>query len=276
MNKQQKFKNGKLISRGIEWCDYTWNPIAGCKHRCRWKMPDGSTAICYAEEVANKVASKAYSNGFEHHYWHPERLTEPLKLKTPAKIFPDSMSDLFGAWVPPEHLEQVLDVMRQANWHIFQSLTKAPTQMVKYQKTCGALPQNLWAGASVPPSEMFGKPLSYKQQERMLHSTLTALSELKTPVRWLSIEPLSFDVSPILRQYPDTLEWAVIGAASNGRKLYQPKPEWVENTLQVLDEHEVAVFFKGNLKWTPWREDFPTKQSDLAIQIPVTLEVSLF
>lgn len=238
-------------------------------------MPDGSVAICYAEEVAKGVAQKVYAHGFEHHYWHPERLQEPLKLKTPAKIFPDSMSDMFGAWVSLEHLEQVLDIIRKAHWHTFQSLTKAPSQMVKYQKECGVFPSNLWAGASVPPSQMFGKPLSQKQQERMLHRTLEALSQLATPVRWLSIEPLSFDVAPILRQYPRAIEWAVVGAASNGRKLYQPKTAWVENTLQVLDDHNVAVFFKGNLSWQPWREEFPQKNTTLSIKIPAVLGVSL-
>ena len=54
MNKQEKIKNGKLIGRGIQWTDFTWNVNAGCFHRCRWAMPDGSVAICYAEEIANK------------------------------------------------------------------------------------------------------------------------------------------------------------------------------------------------------------------------------
>ena len=37
MNKQAKSE----IKRGIEWTDYTWNPIGGCQHGCRWEMPDG-------------------------------------------------------------------------------------------------------------------------------------------------------------------------------------------------------------------------------------------
>ncbi len=92
-----------------------WNVIGGCKHRCRWEMPDGSVAICYAEEVANALRSdKFYPQGFENHYYHPDRLTEPLKVKTPAKIFLDSMSDLMGHWVPDEQIEAVLDIARKA------------------------------------------------------------------------------------------------------------------------------------------------------------------
>ena len=60
MNRQAKYKNGKLVGRGIEWTDYTSNIIAGCKHDCRWEMPDGKIAICYAETTATNVAQAAY------------------------------------------------------------------------------------------------------------------------------------------------------------------------------------------------------------------------
>lgn len=31
-------------NRGIEWCDYTNNPIGGCLHGCKWDMPEYSAA----------------------------------------------------------------------------------------------------------------------------------------------------------------------------------------------------------------------------------------
>src|ERR1044071_5420699 len=102
MNKQAK----SAIKRGIEWTDYTWNPVPGCQHGCRWQMPDGTVAECYAETVAGRVAQNAYPKGFEHHYWNPHILEEPLKIKTPASIFLDSMSDLMGSWVPKAEIEQ--------------------------------------------------------------------------------------------------------------------------------------------------------------------------
>jgi len=250
MNKQQK-SNG----RGIEWTQFTWNPIAGCKHACRWTMPDGSVAVCYAETVAERVAQAAYPAGFQHHYWRPDRLNEPLRLKTPAKIFLDSMSDLMGAWVPDAEVEAVLDICRQAYWHHFQLLTKNAPRLKQF-----TFPENVWVGVSAPPSMMFGKPLSHAQQIRMVKTQLAVLSELNVPVRWMSIEPLSFDIAPLLVNSP--LEWAVIGAASNGAKIYQPEAVWVENLLNVLDAQDTAVFFKGNLKWSPWREAFPRGVGD--------------
>jgi protein gp37 len=246
MNKQG---NGRG-KRGIEWTDYTWNPVRGCQHGCRWTMPDGTIAECYAETVAERVAQRAYPQGFEHHYWNPHILTGPLKLTTPSRIFMDSMSDLMGHWVPEEQVEQVLDVCREAHWHTFQLLTKNAPRLKQFD-----LPPNVWVGVSAPPSFMFGKPLSRPQQARMLRTMLDVLQEVNVPVRWMSIEPLSFDIAPYL--VDSNLQWAVIGAASNGPKTYQPKREWVENVLNVLDAQGTAVFFKGNLEWEPWREEFP-------------------
>jgi protein gp37 len=250
MNKQRKASGG----RGIEWTDYTWNPVRGCQHGCRWQMPDGTIAECYAETVAERVAQHAYPKGFEHHYWNPHVLHEPLNLKTPAKIFLDSMSDLMGHWVPNDEIEQVLDICRQAEWHHFQLLTKNAPRLVEFD-----FPANVWIGVSAPPSFMFGNKLSHRQQQRMVERQMDILHQVNVPVKWMSVEPLSFDIAPLL--VGSNLQWAVIGAATNGPKAYQPEREWVENLLHIFDEQRTAVFFKGNLDWSPdeWREDFPVE-----------------
>lgn len=246
MNKQKKSEQ----QRGIEWTDYTWNPVAGCQHACRWEMPDGTVAVCYAETVAERVAQDAYPHGFQHHYWKPQMLNKPLSVKTPSHIFLDSMADLMGAWVPDEQVEAVLDICRRAHWHTFQLLTKNAPRLLKFQ-----FPPNVWVGVSAPPSWMFNHRLTFEQQQRMVTRQLEVLRQVSVPVRWMSIEPLSFDIAPLLVDSP--LEWAVIGAATNGPKTYQPEPGWVQNVLDVLDAQGTSVFFKGNLEWTPWREGFP-------------------
>ena len=260
MNKQD---NGKG-RRGIEWTDFTWNPVGGCQHGCRWQMPDGTIAECYAETVAERMAQHVYKHGFEYHYWNPHLLSEPLKLKTSSKIFLDSMSDLMGHWVPDEQVRQVLDVCRQARWHTFQLLTKNAPKLKQFE-----FPDNIWVGVSAPPSIMFGKRLSEAQQSRMLKTMLEVLQHVNVPVRWMSIEPLSFDIASLLEG--SNLKWAVIGAATNGARAYQPRPEWVRNVLEVLDKQGTKVFFKGNLKWTPWREDFPVIQNAESALIPQLL-----
>src|SRR4051812_26954397 len=91
-----QLKNGDVLP------GYTANPVRGCKHQCRWRMPDGNIAICYAEETAEGIAKRAYPKGFSELQWHPEALTEIEKHTESCGIFIDSMSDLFGAQVPDE------------------------------------------------------------------------------------------------------------------------------------------------------------------------------
>lgn len=251
---------------GIEWTDRTWNPVGGCKHACRWQMPDGQIARCYAENIAEGVARAAYPHGFEHHYWNPDRLDAPAKLKTPSRIFLDSMSDLMGAWVPDEQIQAVLDVCHDNRQHQFQLLTKNAPRLSRF-----TFPANVWVGISSPPDFMMGKRLSIRQQEAMLHKSLTILEKIGSPVRWMSFEPLSWDVSAIVEEHPKALNWAVIGAASNGRQQFPPDEIDLRKLLLELDINEVPVFFKGNLRSLPyadrnWREDMPTYYKSSPVQ----------
>lgn len=242
---------------GIEWCNATWNPIAGCNHGCRWHMPDGTTAICYAETIAEGIAASAYKNGFAHHYWKPQHLDSPKKKSDPLKIFVGSMADVFGHWVKDEQIQAILDVARDCPQHTFQMLTKNAKRTRDFD-----MPKNVWVGASMPPDVWMGKELTDNQKERMLHVMLQSLNEANASVKWMSFEPLSWDVTPIVEQY-NVLTWAVIGAASSGRNKYFPPKESDFLMLQSeLDNQECAIFFKGNLSSLAvaknnWREEFP-------------------
>jgi len=262
MNKQFKMVNGQKVRAKIEWTDFTWNPISGCKHGCSWEMPDGTIANCYAEDVATKVARDAYPQGFEHHYWKPSILDEPLKLKTPAKIFCGSMADVFGHWVPAEQIEAVLDVCRRAHWHTFQLLTKNPVRVQHFD-----IPDNVWIGASTPPTFMWGKRLSIEQQRRMLERTFESLAKVKAKVRWISAEPLAFDFSDLFEKHHGVIQWVVIGAASSGQTYFPPRESDVRALLEVAEKHGIAIFYKGNMKSLPmtlenWREEYPSVKGE--------------
>ena len=38
------------IRARIEWCDYTWNPVTGCRHGCSY---------CYARRIADRFKPQA-------------------------------------------------------------------------------------------------------------------------------------------------------------------------------------------------------------------------
>ncbi len=263
--------NRQKLPHGIEWTrikqvidgevielpGYTWNPTGGCLHGCTWEMPDGSVTECYAKTVAERLATSAYQHGFEHHYWRPQALNAPLRVKDPSGIFVGSMADLFGHWVPEEQIRQVLDVMATASWHTFQTLSKYPIRLAEFNP----FPANAWVGVSLPAGHLM-KP---EGGARALKAYLSHIERIRASVRFMSIEPLWFDVAPVfeawLKQH-DRLpfEWVIIGAASNGRKLFQPREEWVAALLEIFDRQRIPVFFKGNLEWSPWRNEFPTMQ----------------
>lgn len=267
--------NKQKAPHGIEWTrikfphktdalpGYTWNPTGGCLHGCTWKMPDGSITECYAKTIAERFTS-AYHRGFEQHYWRPHALNAPLKLKDPAGIFVGSMADLFGHWVPEEQIKQVLQIMRKADWHTFQTLSKYPIRVPDFNP----FPPNVWVGVSIPAGHLM-KP---QGGARALKAYLHHMVKIQATIRFMSIEPLWFDVAPIFAQWVKEhgslpFEWVIIGAASDGPRIFQPEKAWVQSLLDILDALQIPVFFKGNLDWSPWRESFPYLEAHLHIQV---------
>ena len=53
-----------------------------------------------------------------------DTLTQPMRWKTPKKIFVNSMGDLFHEDVPDEWIDKVFAVMALCPQHTFQVLTK--------------------------------------------------------------------------------------------------------------------------------------------------------
>jgi len=257
--------NKQKAGKGIEWTHvygrpgYTANPVQGCQHDCRWQMPDGTVAECYAKAIAEGVARKAYPQGFEHIRFNPKELGAIKRLKTPAGIFIDSMSDLFGRGVKPEWIDAVLSVMHDSPQHIFFILTKNPPRLLEYKK---AFPANAWVGISSTPDWMFGNLLTPEQKWRWYARGLEVLREIDVPVRWSSIEPLSWNVAPEIHIRPGVLQWAVIGAASQGRNYFAPDAGYLKQLMYTLDVQNIPIFFKGNMKSSSyaqheWRQAYP-------------------
>src|SRR3990172_9828978 len=125
----------------IEWTEATWNPVTGCT-----KVSPGC-AHCYAETFAERfrgVPNHPYERGFDLQL-RPERLKQPLAWRQPRMIFVNSMSDLFHEDVAEDYIRDVFTVMRKANWHTFQVLTKRAERLAGLAARVGGAAHR-WVG----------------------------------------------------------------------------------------------------------------------------------
>jgi protein gp37 len=71
-----------------------------------------------------------YKNGFALTL-HEDVLEQPLHWKKPRIIFTASMSDMFHEKIPDAFIMKVFAVMRKADWHIYQILTKRSKRILE-------------------------------------------------------------------------------------------------------------------------------------------------
>src|SRR5262249_21737261 len=93
---------------GIEWAQWSWNPITGCLHDCPY---------CYARDIATLGnTARAFQYGFSPAL-KPVQLNSPQNMRPPRgaerdqrlrNVFCGSMSDWWGRWVPEEWVHAVL------------------------------------------------------------------------------------------------------------------------------------------------------------------------
>lgn len=210
----------------IEWTDATWNPVRGCT-----KISPGCLH-CYAETFAERfrgVPGHPFEHGFNIRLV-PEKLGEPLRWSSPQMIFVNSMSDLFHPKVPDEYIVKVARVMKAANWHTYQVLTKRAERMYELLKSSlkfAAEQQHIWWGVSV---------------ENRKHglSRVDLLRNAPARVRFLSVEPLLEHLGPLnLRN----IDWVIVGGES-GPGARPMNAEWVRDIRAQCQITKTAFFFK--------------------------------
>ena len=214
----------------IEWTDASWNPVRGCT-----KITPGC-ARCYAETFAERfrgVPGHPYEQGFDLRLV-PEKLDDPIKWRKPRRIFVNSMSDLFHEGVSEEYIARVVEVMRRADWHVYQVLTKRSERLRELLngpfRDAARLP-HIWWGVSVE-NRIHGVP-------RIDH-----LRQTPARVRFLSVEPLlehlgTLDLTGI--------HWVIVGGES-GRRPRALDLDWVRSLRDQCHEARVPFFFKQRIE----------------------------
>ena len=192
---------------------------AGCKN-------------CYAETFAERfrgVKGHPYEQGFDLRLV-PEKLWEPLRWRSPRRVFVNSMSDLFHEGVPEEYIASIVDVMMRADWHSYQVLTKRSERLRDLLRTrfrVAAAKPHIWWGVSV---------------ENQTHGLrrIEHLRDAPAAVRFLSIEPLLEDLGVL--NLTD-IHWVIVGGES-GRSARPMLREWAVNVRRQCRQQGVPFFFK--------------------------------
>ena len=218
----------KQDNESIEWAQWSWNPVTGCKHDCSY---------CYARDIANSQRMKSvYPNGFIPTF-RSNALNAPKNTKVPKEaatdarfknVFTCSMADLFGRWVPIEWINAVMLAARGNSQWNFLFLTKFPQRLSEIE-----IPENAWMGTTVD------------LQARVANAE-KAFANVKSKVKWLSVEPL---IEPLQFSSLEMFDWVVIGGASASSKTpaWQPPYRWIDSLVRQCDDAKVPIYFKSNL-----------------------------
>lgn len=244
-----------MTKSAIEWTEHTWNPVTGCD-----KVSPGCDN-CYAERLASRLqamGSDRYLNGFELTL-HRDKIEEPLRWVKPRMVFVNSMSDLFHPEVPRDFIEDVFDVMTEAERHTFQILTKRPQRAAKLlagRPVAG----NIWLGTSI-------------ETDRYVFRA-DHLKRINVPIRFLSCEPL---LGPLPSLDLAGIGWVIVGGESGPG--HRPiDPDWVRDIRDMTNQAGLAFFFKqwggrtpkaggrelDGREWNEWPAVPPHSQTETA------------
>lgn len=165
-----------------------------------------------------------YRNGFKL-TMQPQMLELPLKWRRSQTIFVNSMSDLFHKDVPLSYIQQVFEVMKRANWHRFQVLTKRADRLAEVSTELD-WPDNVWMGVSVETQKFTPR--------------IDDLRRTDAKVKFLSLEPL---LGPLRNLDLTDIDWAIVGGES-GYGARPIKEAWVLDIRQQCRIYNVPFFFK--------------------------------
>src|SRR5262249_15166639 len=135
------------------------------------------------------------------------------------------MSDLFHERVPLAFIRRVFDLMTQADWHIFQVLTKRHRRLAALAPHL-SWPENVWMGVSIENGR-------WVERAHFLRRVPAA-------VRFINAEPL---LGPLDGLDLTGIHWLIAGGES-GPGHRPMRPEWVRDLRDQCEHDGVAFFFK--------------------------------
>ncbi len=258
----------------IAWTDATWNPLAGCTRKSQ------ACRQCYAEAAtADSARDGGWGQGFAEigeagPAWtgkialREDRLTFPLGLEKPCRIFVNSLSDVFHETLDPATIDKIFAVMALAPRHVFQVLTKRPKTMQPYLADAGTPARIERCMAELGHAEKIETwPLPHvwlgvtAENQKEADRRIPLLLQTPAAVRWIAAEPLleALDLKPGTwlkagAGDPNTakpkLDWIVAGGEINAGAT-PCHPDWARSLRDQCARAETPFF------WTHWGENIP-------------------
>ena len=221
----------------IDWADETINPLGwGCYGPGGTAEKANICSYCYAARFARRKNRDCPDCQAFRPHWHPEQLKRIWRWKKSRRIFVQSMGDLFGDWVPKEHIYAVLSQAWRYEQHKFFFLTKNPKRLIEF-----SFPENAWAGVSVTNQ--------VDADERIPFLVATPAAH-----RFVSFEPLLGPVDTRHLLNPGCysgIDWVIIGAQT-GPGAIPPAVEWVGDLTRQCLRAPIPIFHKDSLAMLPW------------------------
>lgn len=268
-----------MTNTKIEWAEKVWNPLVGCS-----KVSLGC-AHCYAERMAFRLKAMGqlpYQPVVDKKgRWTgkinllSDKLDEPLRWRKPARIFVNSMSDLFHEWIfetgNESFVDEIFAIMAATPHHIYQILTKRPKVMRDY--ICNSrrdvyvehaletiYSEHGWCPPDFEwplPNVLLGVSV---EDQKAADERIPLLLQTPAALRFLSCEPLLGPVDPMLavpgHPDPDSIfgpagvSWIIAGGESgpNARPMH---PDWPRLLRDSARAAGIAFFFKQWGAWLP-------------------------
>lgn len=217
-----------FTNSNIEWAAWSWNPITGCLHGCKY---------CYARDIATRFNPNGFTPTF-----HQERLSAPGNTKQGnprwlgdtgyKNVFTCSMADLFGEWVPGEWIQAVIDTVAKNPKWTFLFLTKFPIRMAEFK-----YPSNVWLGTTV-------------DKQGAVERAETAFTKIKLSgfenICFLSCEPM---LERLTFTSLNMFDWVLMGGASKSTRTAEMHPPFddIIYLYQQARKADCRVYMKTNL-----------------------------
>ena len=212
---------------------WTWNPIAGCSHNCKY---------CWAESLM-----KRWGKTFE-----PQIREHFFKDKMPddgSWIFVGSMGDVFCDSVPDEWIVKLLEYIKTCKTNNkFLLQTKNPKRFIDFLFQLHEIKDKVVLGTTLETTEEITWSKAPPTHERA-----NALAQLKMAgyKTFLSLEPISyfklFEMQSWIQLIaPEAVE---IGLENYGNYTIKPPVQLLRFLINWLDKEGYTVILKENLDY---------------------------